>query len=247
MTVYLVGAGPGDPELLTVRAARLLTTAQVLLYDRLASPAILDLVPPSALTIDVGKSAGSSPVPQRRINELLVEHGRTGGTVVRLKGGDPFVFGRGGEEAVALNDAGVPFDVVPGVSSALAGPSSAGIPVTMRNQAPLFTVVTGHEDATTGESVDWEKLATLGSTLVILMGVARIASIVERLVAGGLDPSTPAAGIHWATTERQTVIRTTLAGLPDQPLSAPSVIVVGDVAALDLRSVASSDEPRTAG
>lgn len=235
MTVHLVGAGPGDPDLLTVRAARLLSAAEVVVHDRLTTPALLSLAPDDAIRIDVGKATGSSPDSQERINELLVEHGRTGRCVVRLKGGDPYVFGRGGEEAAALLAAGVPFDVVPGLSSAIAGPAAAGIPVTMRNLAHSFTVVTGHEDSRAGASVDWEALAATESTLVILMGVGRIGVIASRLMDGGLSPTTPVAVVRWATTAHQTVFRTTLADVADQPLAAPSVIVVGAVADLDLR------------
>lgn len=236
MTVHLVGAGPGDPDLLTVRAARLLSTAEVVVYDRLVTADLLGLAPAEALRVDVGKAAGSSPVSQQQINELLIDHGRTGRTVVRLKGGDPYVFGRGGEEAVALDAAGIPFEVVPGVSSALAGPAAAGIPVTMRNQSLSFTVVTGHEDPRAATTVDWEALAATGSTLVILMGVGRIRTITQRLMAGGLSPATPVAVIHWATTDRQQVLRTTLGEVSDQSLTPPSTIVVGAVAGLDLRS-----------
>jgi len=236
VTVYLVGAGPGDPELLTVRAARLLSAAEVVVHDRLTTPAILALAPEGAVRIDVGKAAGSSPVSQHRINDLLVEQGRSGSVVVRLKGGDPFVFGRGGEEASALLVAGVPFEVVPGLSSATAGPAAAGVPVTMRNLAQSFTVVTGHEDPRAGVAVDWEALAATGSTLVILMGVGRIRIIAGRLMDGGLSPTTPVAAVHWATTVDQNVLRTTLAEVADEALAAPSVIVVGAVAGLDLRS-----------
>ncbi|MPY96089.1 MAG: uroporphyrinogen-III C-methyltransferase [Acidimicrobiia bacterium] len=235
MTVHLVGAGPGDPDLLTVRAARLLSAAEVVVHDRLTTADLLDLAPADAARIDVGKAAGSSPVSQKRINELLVEHGRSGRTVVRLKGGDPYVFGRGGEEAAALLAAGVPFDVIPGMSSAIAGPAAAGIPVTMRNLAQSFTVVTGHEDPRAGADVDWGALAATGSTLVILMGVGRIGTIAGRLMDGGLSPTTPVAAVRWATTADQSVLRTTLADVADQPLAAPSVIVVGAVAGLDLR------------
>ena len=235
MTVHLVGAGPGDPDLLTVRAARLLSAAEVVVHDRLTTAALLDLAPADAVRIDVGKAAGSSPVSQQRINELLVEQGRSGHSVVRLKGGDPYVFGRGGEEAAALLAAGVSFDVVPGLSSAIAGPAAAGIPVTMRNLAHSFTVVTGHEDPRAGAAVDWEALAATGSTLVILMGVGRIGIIAGRLMDGGLSPTTPVAAVHWATTTDQNVLRTTLADVADQPLAAPSVIVIGAVAGLDLR------------
>ena len=230
MTVYLVGAGPGDPELITVRGARVLALADVVIFDRLTTRPLVDLAPSSAAFIDVGKSAGSATVPQDEINALLVEHGRAGRNVVRLKGGDPFVFGRGGEEAAALLAAGVAFEVVPGITSAIAAPASAGIPVTMRNEALSFTVVTGHEDPTGSDPVNWEAIARTGGTIVILMGVARIASITRGLLAGGLAPDTPAACVRWGTTDRQQVVRTTLEALPRDVLSSPSVIVVGEAA-----------------
>jgi len=235
VTVFLVGAGPGDPGLLTVRAAALLAEAEVLVHDRLIPPAILDLAPPTAVRIDVSKRAGHAVVPQAEINRLLVEHGQAGRRVVRLKGGDPFVFGRGGEECEALLAAGVPFEVVPGVSSAIAAPAAAGIPVTMRNQASAFTVVTGHVDPTGTSTVDWEAHAATGATLVILMGVGQIASIAKRLIAAGRSPDTPVAVVHAATTSEQQVVRLTLAEVGHAELVAPSTIIVGDVAALDLR------------
>lgn len=237
MTVYLVGAGPGDPELLTVRAARLVASADVLVHDRLATPAIVDLAPPHALRIDVGKSAGHAVMPQHEINRLLVEHGRTGACVVRLKGGDPYVFGRGGEEAEELQAAGVQFDVVPGISSAIAAPMAAGVPVTMRNRALAFTVLTGHEDPSGDSTVNWEAYAATGATLVILMGVGRIAIIAKRLMVGGLHPDTPVAAIRWGCTDRQEVVRTTLAEVGHADLAAPTTIVIGAVASLDLRGL----------
>jgi uroporphyrin-III C-methyltransferase len=230
MTVYLVGAGPGDPGLITVRGAKLLAEAEVVVYDRLTTRPLLELAPATATMIDVGKSAGNATVPQDEINALLVEHGRAGRHVVRLKGGDPFVFGRGGEEAAALIAAGVAFEVVPGVTSAIAVPAVAGIPVTMRDEAQSFTVVTGHEDPTGAHRVDWEAIARTDGTIVILMGVARIATITAGLLAGGLPPSTPAACIRWGTTERQEVRHTTLGALASEPLTSPSVIVVGAAA-----------------
>jgi uroporphyrin-III C-methyltransferase len=230
MTVYLVGAGPGDPGLITVRGAKLLTEAEVVVYDRLTTRPLLDLAPSGATMIDVGKSAGNATVPQEEINALLVEHGRAGHHVVRLKGGDPFVFGRGGEEAAALIAAGVAFEVVPGVTSAIAVPAIAGIPVTMRDEAQSFTVVTGHEDPTGEHRVDWEAIARTDGTIVILMGVARIATITAGLLSGGLPPSTPAACIRWGTTERQEVRRTTLGALANEALMSPSVIIVGAAA-----------------
>jgi uroporphyrin-III C-methyltransferase len=237
MTVYLVGAGPGDPELLTVRAARLVASADVLVHDRLTTPAIVDLAPPHALRIDVGKSAGHAVMPQHEINRLLVEHGRTGACVVRLKGGDPYVFGRGGEEAEELQAAGVQFDVVPGISSAIAAPMAAGVPVTMRNRALAFTVLTGHEDPSGDSTVNWEAYAATGATLVILMGVGRIAIIAKRLMVGGLHPDTPVAAIRWGCTDRQEVVRTTLAEVGHADLAAPTTIVIGAVASLDLRGL----------
>ena len=235
MTVYLVGAGPGDPDLLTLRAARLLSLADVVIYDRLTTIAMLDLLRDDALCVDVGKIAGSTSMTQDQINELLVQHGRSAAIVVRLKGGDPYVFGRGGEEAQVLIAARVPFEVVPGVSSAIAAPSAAGIPVTMRNHAQSFTVVTGHEDPFAATEVNWEALAASRTTLVILMGVGRIRQIAERLMAGGLGADTAAAVIHWATTDDQQVLRTTLGEIGAESLFAPSTIVVGSVAGLDLR------------
>lgn len=237
MTVHLVGAGPGDPDLLTVRAARTIASAQVLVHDRLTTPSILDLAPATALRIDVGKSAGHAVMPQDEINRVLVAHGQTGACVVRLKGGDPYVFGRGGEEAEALLAAGVPFEVVPGISSALAAPMAAGVPVTMRNKALAFTVITGHEDPSGQSTVNWETYAATGATLVVLMGVGRIAIIAKRLMLGGLHPDTPVAAIRWGCTDQQHVVRTTLADVGHAQLSAPTTIVIGEVAALDLRSI----------
>ncbi|MFL6207125.1 MAG: uroporphyrinogen-III C-methyltransferase [Acidimicrobiales bacterium] len=236
MTVYLVGAGPGDPGLLTVRADEVLRRADVVVYDRLSVEALLDLAPPRAERISVGKAPGRVTMSQEEINALLVERGRTGATVVRLKGGDPFVFARGGEEAAALAEGGVPFEVVPGITSAIAVPAYAGIPVTLRHSSTSFTVVTGHEDPRAGAegSVDWHAVARVGGTIVILMGVARIGRIADELIAGGLDPSTPVAAVRWGTRPEQETVRSTLATIGDRPLATPSVIVVGEVAAVDL-------------
>jgi uroporphyrinogen III methyltransferase/synthase len=231
MPVYLVGAGPGDPGLLTRRGAELLARADLVVIDRLVDPALLDLAPPEAERIDVGKGPGREGPGQEEINDLLVERGRKGGTVVRLKGGDPFVLARGGEEAEALAAAGVPFEVVPGVTSAVAAPAYAGVPLTHRGLATSFTVVTGR---TGGEGPDWDALARAGGTLVVLMGVATRAAIAERLMAGGLDPTTPAAAIQWGTWPDQRTWRTTLAGLRDAPVESPAVLVIGAVAGLDL-------------
>ncbi|MCU0269662.1 MAG: uroporphyrinogen-III C-methyltransferase [Acidimicrobiales bacterium] len=234
MTVYLVGAGPGDPGLLTVRGHDLLTRADVVVYDRLSVASLLELAPEDAERINVGKAPGQLTMPQEQINELLVERGRTAAVVVRLKGGDPFVFARGGEEAAALQAAGVPFEVVPGISSAVAVPAYAGIPVTMRHSSTSFTVITGHEDPDKGGELDWEAAARLGGTIVVLMGVRRLPRIVARLLAGGLAPDTPAAAIRWGTRPEQHTVRATLATLADHDLASPSTIVIGAVAALDL-------------
>jgi uroporphyrinogen III methyltransferase/synthase len=250
MTVYLVGAGPGDPGLLTRRGAKLLARADVVLYDRLVSPALLDLAPAEAQLIDVGKRPDASPgasAPgqdnrrgqderQDEIGRLLVEYGRGAGVVVRLKGGDPFLFGRGGEEVEALAAAGIPFEVVPGVTSAFAAPAIAGIPVTHRGIASSVTVVTGRVGGTDGGegagAPDWEALAHAGGTLVILMGMSTRAAVADALIAGGRSPDTPAAVIARATTAAQRVAHTTLAGLAAVDLDSPAVIVVGAVAAL---------------
>jgi uroporphyrinogen III methyltransferase/synthase len=234
VTVYLVGAGPGDPGLLTVRGAELLAAADVVVYDRLSVATLLELAPPQAERISVAKSAGRAVMAQEDINALLVERGRTGQHVVRLKGGDPFVFARGGEEAAALGAAGVPYEVVPGITSAIGAPAYAGIPVTLRHSSTSFTVITGHEDPDKGGELDWDAVARLGGTIVILMGVGRIRRIVDRLLAGGLDPATPAAAVRWGTRPEQHTIRAAVAALPDQPLEAPSVIVIGAVAATNL-------------
>ena len=233
MTVYLVGAGPGDPGLLTVRGAELLRRCDVVVHDRLIGQEMLALVRADTLRIDVGKAKGSAPVPQERINELLIEHGRVAECVVRLKGGDPFVFGRGGEEAMALAGADVAFEVVPGVSSALAAPAAAGIPLTLRNEALSFTVVTGHLAPSTAGSVDWQALAKIGGTLVILMAATRIGEIAAELQLGGLASGTPVAAVRWGTTGRQKVVRATLATIGSAGVRAPSTIVVGVVAAMN--------------
>ena len=196
---------------------------------------ILALVPESAERIDVGKRPGR-PIPQEMISALLVELGRQDKLVVRLKGGDPFVFGRGGEEAQALADAGVPFEIVPGISSSVAAPAAAGIPVTHRGVSAAFTVVTGHRRA--GEpDIDWRSLAAVGGTIVVLMGVAQRAEIATELMAGGLEPSTPVAAIESATTDAQVVGRWTLAELATAEVRSPAVIVIGAVAAFEFTSV----------
>ncbi len=240
MSVALVGAGPGDPGLLTLRGAQLLERADVVIHDRLVAAEVLALARRGAALIDVGKRPGE-PDRQARINALLVEHGRSGRRVVRLKGGDPFVFGRGGEEAEALRAAGVEYEVVPGVSAAFAAPAAAGIPVTHRAASSWVTVVTGHA----GEAeprVDWAALGAHDGTLVVLMGMAERARIAAELQEAGRSPDTPVAVVHWATTAGQRVVRTTLGGLEEVELPPPSVIVIGAVAGLDLGTTGAERE-----
>jgi uroporphyrinogen III methyltransferase / synthase len=235
VTVYLVGAGPGDPGLLTVRGAEVLRRADVVVYDRLVASTLLDLAPSGAERVYAGKAPGRNEMDQGDINALLVDRGRRGQAVVRLKGGDPFVFGRGGEEAEALVAAGVPFEVVPGITSAIGAPAYAGIPVTHRGTSTHFTVVTGHEDPTKESAdVDWDALAKSGGTLVILMGAGRVGDIAERLVSGGLPPETPVAAVCNGTRPDQETVRATLDTVSEAGVRAPAAIVVGDVAGLDL-------------
>jgi uroporphyrinogen III methyltransferase/synthase len=238
--VALVGAGPGDPGLMTVRGLALLRRADVIVYDRLVDPRLLDEAPLDALRIFAGKASGAHVLSQERINALLVAHARRGRRVVRLKGGDPFVFGRGGEEADALAAAGIPFEIVPGVSAAVAVPAYAGIPVTHRGAASSFAVVTGHEDEGKAEaSVDWARLATAVDTLVILMGARGLPRITRVLLDAGRRADTPVALIRWGTTDAQA----TLVGRLDEiaalaeaaRLAPPVVVVVGDVVALRRR------------
>jgi len=231
MTVHLVGAGPGDPELITVKALRLLSRADVVVYDRLVSPEILDMAAPWAEMINVGKDPNGARTTQDQINAMLIDRGRRYETVVRLKGGDPFVFGRGGEEALALESHGISVVVVPGITSAIAGPAMAGIPVTHRNVSSAFTVVTAHEDPDKTDGLNWRALAQLNTTLIVLMGARRAAQIRDRLLSAGMDAATPVAVVVSASTPEQKVHRLTLASLGDQPVPNPAVIVIGDVAA----------------
>ena len=233
--VCLVGAGPGDPGLLTVRALERLREAEVVIYDRLVNPAILAEAPPEALRIFAGKRVGSHCLPQAAINALLIHHAEAGRLVVRLKGGDPFVFGRGGEEALALSEAGISFEVVPGISSAIAVPAYAGIPVTHRGVAASFAVLTGHEDPSkAGDAVDWSRLATAVDTLVVLMAVGTFPRIVRALLTNGRPPETPVALIRWGTTEAQEVRVGTLADIVGRArgLESPVVAVIGEVVRL---------------
>ena len=236
--VYLVGAGPGDPELLTLKARRLLETADVVIFDRLVDERILAWAKPGAELVDVGKRPGAKGKnAQAGINALLVAKAREGKAVVRLKGGDPFVFGRGGEEALALAYARVPFEVVPGVSSAVAAPAYAGIPITHRGLASNVTVVTGSEDpGKAASAVDWNALAKTRGTLVVLMGRENLRSIADALVEGGLPPATPVALVRWGTKPQQHTLVGTLSGIAGAADAAgvepPVVAVVGDVVRL---------------
>ena len=236
--VYLVGAGPGDPELITVKGLRCLRAAEVIVFDRLVSPVLLGEVPARAERVFVGKESGCHTMAQEEISALLIARARLGRTVVRLKGGDPFLFGRGGEEAEALAEAGIPFEVVPGVSSALAVPAYAGIPLTHRNYAASVTIVTGHERSTdrSVSSVNWEALARGEGTLVILMGLAHLAEIADRLIAFGMPPDTPAAVIEQGTLPAQRTVTGKLERIADQVreegVCSPAIIVIGAVEAL---------------
>ena len=234
--VVLVGGGPGDPGLLTVAGLDAVRTADVLVVDRLAPLSVLQQVRPGAEVIDVAKIPRGAFTPQERINELLVQHGLAGRRVVRLKGGDNFVFGRGGEEWQACAAAGVPVRVVPGVSSAIAGPALAGIPLTHRQLTQGFTVVSGHlPPGDPGSTLDWGALARSGTTLVVLMGVATLPAITAELTAQGLADTTPAATVADAGLPSQRVVRGTVAGIAqltaDAGLRPPAITVIGAVAA----------------
>jgi uroporphyrin-III C-methyltransferase len=234
-TVSLVGSGPGDPDLLTVKAVRRIEAADVVLHDKLPGPEILGEIPAEKRE-DVGKRAGGEWTPQEYTNRRLVELAREGKSVVRLKGGDPFVFGRGGEEAEHLAEAGIPFEVVPGVTSAIAGPAVAGIPVTHRDHASSVSFVTGHEDPTKEESaVDWHALAATGGTIVVLMGVGKLPAYTAELRAAGLDGDTPVALVERATRPEMRVATGTLDTIVDvrdeAGIEPPAITVIGDVAA----------------
>jgi uroporphyrinogen III methyltransferase/synthase len=235
-TVYLVGAGPGDPELLTLKARRVLGDADAVVYDHLVAPELLELTGPGCARIFAGKKGGAFCRPQDEIDETLVRLALEGKTVVRLKGGDPFVFGRGGEEATALAQAGVPFEIVPGVTSALAAAAYSGIPLTHRSHSSSVVLITGHEDPSKpGATVRWEDYARLRATLCIYMGVKNLADIARRLEAGGLPASTPAAIVQSATTEAHRRILGTLGTIAAlaarDSVEAPAMIIIGEVAA----------------
>ena len=232
--VILVGAGPGDPKLITVRGAEALAAADVVVFDRLVSPELLALGREDAQRVYVGKEPGRSATPQEEISALLVTHARRGRMVVRLKGGDPFVFGRGGEEALACARAGIPFEVVPGVSSAVAAPAFAGIPVTLRGVAQSFAVVTG--STAHGDTVDLARVATATDTLVVLMAAGKLEQTCAELVAAGREAGEPAAIVQWAATPEQRTVIGTLESLPALARAArigpPATLVVGAVSAL---------------
>ncbi len=235
--VSLIGAGPGDPGLLTLHAARALREAEVLLYDALASDAVIALASPTCERTFVGKRGGNHAMPQERIEELMIERAREGKRVVRLKGGDPLVFGRGGEEAQRLHAAGIPFEIVPGISSAIAAPAYAGIPVTHRDCNVAFTVATGHEDPTKAENtLDWAKLADPHRTLVLLMAMGNLAEIATRLCENGLAAETPAAVIENGTRPSQRTVTGTLATIAEKAkgagLAAPAIFILGEVVRL---------------
>jgi uroporphyrinogen III methyltransferase/synthase len=238
--VHLVGAGPGDPGLLTARALELIATADVILHDRLIPESALDGAREDAQLVYVGKRPGRPSIPQSQIDALLVEHGRAGRRVVRLKGGDPFVFGRGGEEAQALRDAGVPFEVVPGVTAGIAAPAYAGIPVTHRDEASAVAFVTAHEDPDKPESaIDWEALGRFPGTLVFYMGVGRLPATAQRLIAAGRPASEAAAVVERGTLPGQRTVLGTLETIAQRAAEAqvrpPSITVVGSVSALAQR------------
>ncbi len=243
--VFLVGAGPGDPELLTKRAEQIIRQADVILYDKLVDKSVIALASPTAELIDVGKDPRHHKVPQREINELLIQQAARGKVVVRLKGGDPFVFGRGGEEAEQLVARDIDVEVIPGISSAIAVPAYAGIPVTHRKYTSSVTVITGHEAQ--GNQLQWDVLARLSGTLVILMGVGTLAENLSKLIAYGKPIETPAAIISHGTTKRQQVVVGTVGDLQNRVeqagVSAPAVLVIGEVVRLRKVLTGKGDEP----
>ena len=237
MKVYLIGAGPGDPGLLTIKGKDILEKADVVVYDYLANDTLLGYARPDAERIYVGKVAGNHALPQDGINKLIIEKAKEGKIVARLKGGDPYIFGRGGEEAEELLDAGVPFEEVPGISSTIAGPAYAGIPLTHRSFSSSVTLITGHENPDKPGSVhNWKALAASANTLVFVMGMKNLPDIARNLIEAGLSPDTPAALVHWGTTAKHRSLAATLGTLHEegvrQGFTNPSVIIVGKVVTL---------------
>ncbi len=234
--VILVGAGPGDPDLLTIKAMRAISEAEVLVYDRLVSPEIMDLVPKGAMRIGVGKAPKNHTMPQEEINELLVTLARTGRKIVRLKGGDPFIFGRGSEEAAHLSANGIEYDIVPGITSAQGCSASTRIPLTHRGAATSVRYVTGHCKHDAELDLDWRGLADPDTTLVVYMGMANIDQIATRLIQNGLAPSTPAAAINNGTTPQQKIITAPLRDIArtarQAEFSGPVLFILGEVVAV---------------
>lgn len=246
--VYLVGAGPGDADLITVKALRLLRMADVVIYDRLIPTDLLQETRSDAILIDAGKAPDKHRLSQADINAEIIGQARTGALVVRLKGGDPFVFGRGGEEALACQQAGIPFEIVPGVSSIIAAPAYAGIPVTQRHVSSALTVITGHEDpAKPASDINYAAIAQTGGTLVIVMGIRRVSQIVRRLLEGGMPPDRPAACVEWGTTDAQRVVEGTLQTLPrlivEANIQPPATIIIGEVVCLRNAGIRWFDNP----
>jgi uroporphyrin-III C-methyltransferase len=245
--VYLVGAGPGDPQLLTIKAVKALKEADVVIYDRLGvSAEVLCLAPDAAERIFVGKRSGLHEVPQDKISELIIEKAKQGGNVVRLKGGDPFIFGRGGEEAEALVAEGIAFEIIPGISSSVAAPMYAGIPLTHRDHAASVAIITGHRAGDAEKPVDWVKIANAVDTMVILMGVESLEGIVSKLLAGGVSPEKPVAIVESGTLPQQRTLIASLGSVvkeaAEKQIKPPSVIVIGEVATLG-RKLAWFKEP----
>ncbi|MDY6958731.1 MAG: uroporphyrinogen-III C-methyltransferase [Halobacteriota archaeon] len=234
--VYLVGAGPGDPELLTLKAQRIISEADVILYDRLVNKEILKSAREDVELVYVGKESDHHVCTQDEINDLLVKYGKEGKYVARLKGGDPYLFGRGGEEGEYLIRNGVKVGSVPGITSAISVPGHAGIPVTHRDHTSIFVAVTGHEEPGKSENIEWEKLATFKSTIVVLMGVSNLEKIAAKLVDGGKDPDTPVALIERGTTEDERVTKGTLKDIAEvakrEGVKPPAITVIGGVVGL---------------
>ncbi|GGH88495.1 uroporphyrin-III C-methyltransferase [Pullulanibacillus pueri] len=232
--VYLVGAGPGDPDLLTIKGLKAIQASDVILYDRLVNETLLDYAPSHCEKIYCGKQPEHHTLHQETINILLCKHASQGKTVTRLKGGDPFIFGRGGEEAEALSRQGIPFEVIPGITSGAAAPAYAGIPLTHRNISSSVTFVSGVTPQQENDENYWERLAHHVETLCIYMGVKKLPYILERLITGGLNPQTPIALIHWGTTMHQQTVTGTLATITDKldRVKNPSMIVIGEVVRL---------------
>ncbi len=231
--VYLVGAGPGDPELITVKGVRCIQQADVILYDRLVNKELLDYAKPNVELINCGKLPNYHLLQQETINRFLVKYAQKGKTVTRLKGGDPFVFGRGGEEAEVCEKAGVPFEVVPGITAGIAAPAYAGIPVTHRDYSSSFAIITGHRKAGEDDNIKWEAIAKGIDTIAIYMGVKNLPYIRKKLLEHGKKPDTPVALIHWGTLQNQRIAIGTLETIVDtaerELVENPSMIVIGEV------------------